>query len=188
MTLAEHFSAAGVPTFIPDMKGDILALARSCPTIAYDLFGESGLPLSVAVDNIGPELMSRSLSLSDSQAGVLDVADVYAPRAGMPLKTINDLRRVLAAMVANRHSVSANIGLVSPVSVGAIQRALLRLERRGGGSFFRSRRFPFPRCSGWMPAAAWSASWQPISSFYSLTSTARSCYGCFLSCSSASRK
>jgi hypothetical protein len=142
MTLAERFCAAGVPVFVPDMKGDILALARSCPTIAHDLFGESGVPLRAAVDDIGPELMSRSLSLSDSQAGVLDVADVYAPRARMPLSTIDDLRRVMAAMVANRHEVSARIGLVSPVSVGAIQRALLRLERRGGASFFQDPTFP----------------------------------------------
>ncbi|MCC6756515.1 MAG: DUF853 family protein, partial [Arenimonas sp.] len=47
-----------------------------------------------------------------------------------------DLRAVLTHVAENKAAVSARYGLVSPASVAAIQRALLRLEQQGGEEFF----------------------------------------------------
>jgi hypothetical protein len=141
MTMAERFSDAGVPCFIPDIKGDIAALARSAPAIAFDLFGERGVPLRASVADIGPRLLSRALNLSPAQGGILQIAQRYAPAIGLPLDTLADLRAVLAAMLADRREVSASIGLVSTASVGALQRALLTLEDNGGAAFFGAPSF-----------------------------------------------
>ena len=85
--LAEGFSAAGVPVFLSDVKGDLSGLAasgspdhklhegfakrcqtmgldlvyRSFPVIFWDLFGEKGHPVRATVSEMGPLLLSRLL-------------------------------------------------------------------------------------------------------------------------------
>src|SRR5690606_42027819 len=55
---------------------------------------------------------------------------------GRLLLGLDDLRGLLALVLEERKAVSAGYGLVAPQSVGAIQRALLRLEQDGGERFF----------------------------------------------------
>ena len=160
--LAEGFSAAGVPVFLSDVKGDLSGIAasgssehklhgafskraatigldltyRAFPVIFWDLFGEKGHPVRATVDEMGPLLLSRLLDLSEAQEGVLNVAFRLSDEEGLPLLDLKDLQSLLAFVAENSESLSARYGLVSRESVGAIQRRLLVLENQGGAGFF----------------------------------------------------
>ncbi|HIY70422.1 MAG TPA: DUF853 domain-containing protein, partial [Candidatus Luteimonas excrementigallinarum] len=159
MMLAESFSRAGVPVFMADMKGDVAGLAvpgtmneglqkranlmgidgftvEGSPTILWDLYGKLGHPVRTTVTEMGPTLLGRILELNDTQSGVLDIVFKLADDRGLLLLDLADLRALLALVLEERKAVSAEYGLVSPQSVGAIQRALLRLEQDGGDQFF----------------------------------------------------
>src|SRR5690554_6872681 len=159
MMLAESFSRAGVPVFMADMKGDVAGLAvpgtvneglqkridllgidgftvEGSPTIFWDLYGKLGHPVRTTVTEMGPTLLGRILELNDTQSGVLDIVFKLADDRGLLLLDLADLRALLDLVREERKAVSAEYGLVNPQSVGAIQRALLRLEQDGGGEFF----------------------------------------------------
>lgn len=135
-TLIEGFSAAGVPVFASDVKGDLGALAHSCPHQFLDVYGQEGAPLRVPVWAFGADLLARALELTDAQAGCVEVGFAYADARGLPLDTLADLRALLAAMLGEREAISREIGLVGGASIGAVQRALLRLENQGAAHFF----------------------------------------------------
>jgi DNA helicase HerA-like ATPase len=159
MVLAEGFSRMGVPVFMADVKGDIAGLAiagtmnekiqsrvadigitdyvnEASPVAFWDLFGKKGHPVRTTVSEFGPDLFARVLELNETQAGVLDIAFKLADDDGLLLLDLEDLRAVLNHVSENKTEVSAKYGLVSPASVAAIQRALLRLEQQGGEHFF----------------------------------------------------
>ncbi len=159
MTLAEGFSRLGVPVFLADVKGDVAGLAvagspseklqariaeigigdyvsEASPVVFWDLFGKRGHPVRTTVSEIGPTLLSRMLELNDTQAGVLDIVFKLADDRGLLLLDLKDLRALLALVVDERKDISTSYGLVSTPSIGAIQRALLRLESDGGEMFF----------------------------------------------------
>ena len=159
MTLAEGFSRIGVPVFLADVKGDVSGLAvpgapsdklaeriaqigvdgwtpEGCPTIFWDLYGKLGHPVRTTVSEMGPTLLSRILELNDTQSGVLDIVFKLADDRGLLLLDLDDLRALLNLVVEERKDISTRYGLVSTQSVGAIQRALLRLEQEGGQQFF----------------------------------------------------
>ena len=160
--LAEGFSAAGVPVFLSDVKGDLSGLAaagsathklhdgftkrsqtigldlqyRAFPVIFWDLFGENGHPVRATVAEMGPLLLSRLLELSEAQEGVLNVAFRLSDEEALPLLDLKDLQALLTFVAENAASISARYGLVSKESVGAIQRRLLVLENEGGAKLF----------------------------------------------------
>ncbi|MGH8076142.1 MAG: helicase HerA-like domain-containing protein [Lysobacter sp.] len=159
MTLAEGFSRLGVPVFLADVKGDVAGLAvagtvteklqarideigitdyvsEGNPTVFWDLFGKLGHPVRTTISEIGPTLLSRILELNDTQSGVLDIVFKLADDRGLLLLDLKDLRALLALVVEERKDVSTSYGLVSTQSIGAIQRALLRLDSEGGEAFF----------------------------------------------------
>ncbi|WP_149193745.1 helicase HerA-like domain-containing protein [Luteimonas suaedae] len=159
MTLAEGFSRIGVPVFLADVKGDVAGLAvpgadsegvrkrietigiadyrsEGSPTIFWDLYGKLGHPVRTTVSEMGPTLLSRILELNDTQGGVLDITFKLADDRGLLLLDLDDLRALLALVAEERKAVSTEYGLVSAQSIGAIQRALLRLEQEGGAQFF----------------------------------------------------
>ncbi|WP_425962627.1 helicase HerA-like domain-containing protein [Rhizobium nepotum] len=140
-TLVEQFSKAGVPVFVSDVKGDIAALSRSCPTQFLDVFGETGKPLIVSISAMGPELMSRAMELTDTQAGVLEIAFAVSRDKEWPLDTISNLRATLALCIRYQDEISARYGQISKASVGVIMRGLLRIEQQGGNRFFGNRQF-----------------------------------------------
>lgn len=140
-TLAEGFSRAGVPVFVTDAKGDLSGIAvagtgPANPVRFWDAFGEAGSAARLTVEAVGAETMARTLSLTDIQAGCLEVAFAFAESDGLKLQTLEDLRRVLSLISANAKAVSAQYGLVGAGSIAAIQRALLRLEKAGGNRVF----------------------------------------------------
>jgi uncharacterized protein len=159
LVMAEGFSRLGVPVVIADAKGDIAGLAMpgtpheritervdrigipdyeqsGSPVVFWDLWGEQGHPVRTTITEMGPTLLSRVLELNDTQEGVLNVAFRVADEAGLLLLDLKDLRSLLNHVAQQRQAVSAQYGLVNTASIGAIQRALLRIEAEGGERFF----------------------------------------------------
>ncbi|MBV2360856.1 DUF853 domain-containing protein [Thalassococcus sp. CAU 1522] len=161
--LAEGFSAAGVPVFMSDVKGDLSGLARpgsaefklhgpfmeraakigfddfgydAFPVTFWDLFGEQGHPIRTTVAEMGPLLLSRLLELSEAQEGILNIAFRVADEEGMPLLDLDDLRAMLVWLGENRDALSLRYGNLATSSIGAIQRRLLVLENQGGSKLF----------------------------------------------------
>ena len=159
--LAEAFSRIGVPVFLADIKGDLSGLCRAgtadnakvvqrvkdlelkdafefagCPTVFWDVFGEQGHPVRTTISDMGPLLLSRLLDLNDTQSGVLTIAFKVADDNGLLLLDLKDLRAMLQHVSSIAKELSAEYGNVSAASVGAIQRALLRIEEQGGDMFF----------------------------------------------------
>ncbi len=160
--MAEGFSAAGVPVFLSDMKGDLsgLAVAGSAdatlhdafmkradtiglvlaydrfPVTFWDLFGEKGHPIRATVAEMGPLLLARLMDLTDVQEGVLNVAFRVADEDGLPLLDLKDLQALLVWVGQNAKALSLRFGHVAASSVGAIKRQLLVLENQGGTALF----------------------------------------------------
>lgn len=160
--LAESFSAAGVPVFLADVKGDLAGLAmpgsesfklhdafmkraqtigydlqyQSFPVTFWDLFGEKGHPIRTTVTEMGPLLLARLLDLTDAQEGVLNIAFRIADEEGLPLLDLKDLQAMLVWLGDNAREVGLRYGNISKASVGAIQRQLLVLENQGGTNLF----------------------------------------------------
>ena len=157
--LAETFSQAGVPCFMADMKGDLSGISQTgamsgfiekrcaefgisnpafggCPVQFFDVFGEQGHPMRTTVSNMGPQLLSRLLGLSEVQSGVLDIVFRVADERGLLLLDMKDLRSMLGYVAEHAAELQTNYGNVTSASVGAIQRALLSLESQGAEKFF----------------------------------------------------
>ncbi len=160
--LAEAFSAAGVPVFVSDVKGDVSGLSRpgdaghkahanlqaravqiglgeyayeAFPVVFWDLFGEAGHPVRATVSEMGPLMLSRMLELSEAQEGVMNIAFRVADEQGLALLDLKDLRSMLVWLADNAKEVGKTYGNVAPATVGAIQRQLLVLENQGAEAF-----------------------------------------------------
>ena len=157
--LAEGFSAAGVPVFCADVKGDLAGLAMAgeekdflekraadigladyeydrFPCILWDLYGDSGHPIRTTITEMGPLLLSRLMDLTNAQEGALNIAFKIADEEGFALLDLKDLQAMLQWMYDNSRELSAEYGNISKASVGAIQRSLLVLEQQGADHFF----------------------------------------------------
>lgn len=158
--LAEGLSAAGVPVFAADIKGDLSGLGaagepkdflekraktigfdghyryEAFPVVFWDLFGQQGHPIRTTIAEMGPLLLSRLMGLNDTQEGVLTIAFRLSDDEGMALLDLKDLRAMLVNMAERTTEISAEYGNVSKASIGAIQRRLLTLEDQGGEHFF----------------------------------------------------
>ena len=157
--LAETFSQAGVPCFMADMKGDLSGISQTgqlsgfiekrcaefgienpqfqgSPVCFYDVFGEKGHPMRTTISNMGPELLSRLMELNEVQAGVMTILFKVADERRLLLLDLKDLRSMLTYISDHASELTKQYGNVSSASVGAIQRALLRLEEQGADKFF----------------------------------------------------
>ena len=158
--LAEGFSAAGVPVFAADIKGDLSGLAavgepkdflvkragevglgddwkqRAYPAIFWDVFGQDGHPIRATVMDMGPLLLSRMLELNEVQEGVLNIAFRVAADEKIPILDLKDLRSIISNVAERSKELIQKYGNVATTSVGAIQRRLLVLEEQGADQFF----------------------------------------------------
>lgn len=157
--MAESFSDMGVPVFMADVKGDLSGMCRrgkdsddmrarierfgiegfeyrAYPTRFWDIFGENGIPVRVSVSEMGPVLLSRLLSLTEVQQGVLNIVFRAADDNDLLLIDLKDLRAMVQFVGDNRAEFTTMYGNVSTASIGAIQRALLAFEDEGGALFF----------------------------------------------------
>src|SRR6266699_3591752 len=158
-TLAENFSARGVPVFMADVKGDLAGLSQpggnnpkilerakelkiddfkgeACPVVFWDVFGEQGHPVRATVSEMGPLLLARLLELNDTQEGVLNMVFEIADENGLLLLDLKDLRAMLQYVADNADQFKTQYGNISAASAGAIQRSLLALESQGADKFF----------------------------------------------------
>lgn len=157
--LAEAFSRIGTPVFVADVKGDLSGISQAAvpseklkerltrlgiaepawggsPVEFWDLFGEKGHPLRATISDMGPLLLARMLELNDTQEGVLNIVFRVADDEGMLLLDLKDLRSMLQAVSDRAAELRTRYGNIASASVGAIQRALLRLESQGADHFF----------------------------------------------------
>jgi len=157
--LAESFSDMGVPVFVADIKGDLSGMCaagaenkhirrsidtmglgnfdyRPYPVRFWDVYGKQGIPVRTTISEMGPELLSRLLGLNETQNGILRIVFRIADERGLLLQDLKDLRAMVQHVGDNAKEYKLVYGNIAPQSVGAIQRALLRLEDEGGETFF----------------------------------------------------
>ncbi len=157
-TLAENFSAIGVPVFLADVKGDLSGLAKpgadsakvkeraaqmnlditpnGFPVVFWDVFGKSGHPVRATISEMGPLLLSRLFNLNDTQEGVLNVVFHVADEEGLLLLDMKDLQAMLQHVAQNAAQYTTKYGNVTAATIGTIQRALLTLQQQGADKFF----------------------------------------------------
>ncbi|MFL6527234.1 MAG: helicase HerA-like domain-containing protein, partial [Chthoniobacterales bacterium] len=135
-TLAESFSARGVPVFMADVKGDLAGLSQPgannpkvvgrakelgiadfkgepCPVEFWDVFGENGHPVRATVSEMGPLLLGRLLDLNDTQEGVLNMVFKIADESGLLLLDLKDLRAMVQYVADNADQFKTQYGNVS---------------------------------------------------------------------------
>ena len=157
--MAESFSAAGVPVFLADVKGDLAGTAlpgeanekikerleklgvndfefKGFPTVFWDVFGKGGHPIRTTIQSVGPTILSRMLGLNETQEGVLAIIFKIARENGYELVDLKDLRLVLQYVAENSKQYTVSYGNIASQSVGAIQRSLIMIEEQGGDKFF----------------------------------------------------
>ena len=161
--IVEGFSAAGVPTFVADVKGDLSGLAMAgsptskihpifaqratdvgmtdwayhdAPVQFWDLFGEQDHPIRTTVSEMGPLLLSRLMNLNEVQEGVLNIAFNVADKEKLLLLDLDDLQSMLVHCGQQADQLTLQYGNVSKQSIGTIQRSLLQLRSQGGDHFF----------------------------------------------------
>jgi DNA helicase HerA-like ATPase len=161
--IVEGLSAAGVPTFVADVKGDLAGLAmpgsatakpheafatrakeigyagwayEAMPVQFWDLFAEQGHAIRTTVSEMGPLLLARLMNLNEVQEGVLAIAFHVADKEGLMLLDLDDLQAMLVHVGERADELTLEYGNVAKPSVGAIQRSLLQLRAQGGDHFF----------------------------------------------------
>ncbi|MEK6748553.1 MAG: helicase HerA-like domain-containing protein [Pseudomonadota bacterium] len=157
--LAEAFSAAGVPVFMADAKGDLSGLAKAgmaspkiaqriselaiedfsygaAPVAFWDVFGTQGHPVRTTVSEMGPLLLARLLDLNETQASVLSLVFKIADDHGLLLLDMKDLRAMVQYVGEHAAEFKTEFGNISTASIGAIQRGLVALDEQGGDVFF----------------------------------------------------
>lgn len=160
-TLSETFSDMGVPVFAADMKGDLSGVAKAggnkesvtkrvdgyklrdkgfefkaFPVRFWDVFGEQGHPVRTTITAMGPLLLERLLQLNETQGAILSMVFKIADDNNLLLIDLKDLQKMVQFVGDNRAEFTTKYGNISPASIGAIQRALLRLESEGADKFF----------------------------------------------------
>lgn len=163
--LAEQLSAAGVPVFAADIKGDLSGMsvpgagnekitaraasvgqtwtAQGFPTEFYALGGEGiGIPLRVTMSSFGPLLLAKVLGLNDTQESSLGLVFHYADKAGLPLLDLTDLRAVVQHLTSDEGKADLkNLGGLSSATAGVILRELIGFSDQGADAFFGEPEF-----------------------------------------------
>ncbi len=163
--MAEQLSAAGVPVFAADIKGDLSGLsvpgdggekiaaraatvgqawtATAFPTEFYALGGEgTGIPLRVTMSAFGPTLLSKVLDLNDTQESSLGLIFHYADNQGLALLDLADLRAVMTYLLSDEGKAELKtIGGLSTATAGVILRELVNFEAQGADKFFGEPEF-----------------------------------------------
>ena len=163
--MAEGLSAAGVPVFITDVKGDLSGLmspgapseklqARTTaqgqsswqptgyPTefLTLGVSSESapGAPVRTTVQNFGALLLSRALGLNATQTEALQLIFEYCEQRTMALDDLKDLQEVVTFLTSTDEGKTElnSIGGVSRPTAGVILRSVAALAAQGGDVFF----------------------------------------------------
>jgi uncharacterized protein len=163
--LAEQLSAAGVPVFMPDMKGDISGIAKEgivndrikerataigldykasgYPIELYSLSGKLGSQMRATVTEFGPVLLTKILELNEVQSGVLMIIFKYADDKKLPIVDLNDLKKVLNYLTegVGAAEIKNDYGKISSATASTILRKLVALEQQGVDQLFGEKSF-----------------------------------------------
>jgi len=158
--IAEQLSAAGVPVFIPDVKGDLTGLfapgeasdrttqraaetgddwaPAAFPVEFLSLAGQGGaVPVRATIDSFGPILLSKVLGLNATQESTLGLIFHWADQRTLPLLDLKDLRAVTMHLTSDEGKEDLReLGGVSKATAGVILRAVTNLDAQGGDAFF----------------------------------------------------
>jgi uncharacterized protein len=158
--LTEQLSAAGVPVFAADMKGDVSGLAapgdadgpaakrdgelgidykpESYPVEFLSLGGVGpGVPVRASVSDFGPQLLAKVLGANETQEQSLSLVFRFSDEKGLPLLDLSDLRALLQHLESDAGRAELEgLGGVSKQTIGVLLRALAQLEDGGGKEFF----------------------------------------------------
>lgn len=157
--MAESFSSLGVPVFMADVKGDIAGTAvigemneniqkrvndlklenfdvQEFPVRFFDVFGDKGHHIRARIQDIGPDILSMMLGLSEAQEGVLNIIFRIAEEEKIDLDDLKDLEKFLNYISEHRKDYISEYGNISTQSVGVILRSLSVLKNQGADKFF----------------------------------------------------
>jgi uncharacterized protein len=158
--LAEQLSAAGVPVFAADVKGDLSGLTKpgergdkvearvedlgatwdpsGHPVTFLSLGGIGpGIPVRATVSSFGPRLLAKVLGANETQTSSLSLVFHYADSAGLALLDLADLRAVLQFLTsADGKEQLKGIGGLSTATAGVLLRSIVELESQGAAAFF----------------------------------------------------
>ena len=156
--MAEQASAAGCPVFAADMKGDLAGVGAAgaaddkltaraveladqwapaaCPVELMSLTGEGGVPLRATVTGFGPTLLSKVLSLNETQESSLSLVFRFCDEKGLALIDLEDLRAALAYLTGPGKAELKELGGISTSTAGVLLREVSQLEGEGGDVFF----------------------------------------------------
>ncbi|PPG27822.1 DUF853 domain-containing protein [Pseudoclavibacter sp. RFBG4] len=158
--LAEQLSAAGVPVFAADIKGDLSGIATpgepsdkllertrgigqdwvpaAAPTEVFSLGGRGiGVPIRATVSSFGPLMLSKVLGLNKTQESSLGLVFHFADEQGLALVDLSDLRTVLQYLTSTEGKLELEgIGGLSKQTAGVILRELVNFSEQGADIFF----------------------------------------------------
>src|SRR5262245_61469260 len=156
--VAEQLSAAGIPVFLADLKGDLSGIAvpgeadervqarardtgwmwhaAGVPVEFYSLSGRRGAQVRATVSSFGPLLLAKVLELNDTQTSVLSLVFKFCDDHGLELYDFADLRAALQHLSGPGAAELASYGGVSKQSVGVLLREMVELEGQGALAFF----------------------------------------------------
>ncbi len=161
--LAGQLSAAGVPVFLADLKGDLSGLAApgvpdpklaerakavgipftptAYPVEFLSLTGTRGIQLRATVSSFGPLLFARVLGLNEIQQSVLSLVFKFCDDKGLLLLDLADLKAVLQHLSGTGAVELADYGGMSKPTVGVLLRKMTELEQQGADRFFGEPEF-----------------------------------------------
>ena len=163
--LAGQLSAAGVPVFAVDVKGDLSGVGaagdptnknvvdriaslqwpfepRAHPVEVLSLSGNQGAHVRASVSSFGPLLLGKVLDLNDTQTSILSLVFRYCDDEHLPLLDLADLRTTLKFLGSDEaKAVLDDLGGISPASLGVILRAIVTIEQEGADVFFGEPEF-----------------------------------------------
>lgn len=161
--IAEQLSAAGVPVFVADIKGDLSGLAipgtahpkideraaatgqawqpTGFPVEFLSLTGKLGAQIRATVSSFGPLLLAKVLGLNDTQASVLTMVFRYCDDKQLLLLDMSDLRSVLQYLRDEGAGDLESYGGMSKQTVGVLLREMIELEAQGAEQFFGEPEF-----------------------------------------------
>lgn len=157
--LIEELSLIGVPSVVMDIKGDISGLGaegttnkiiekrsaniqmewqpKGFPIEFMSISDEPGVPLRSTVSEFGPVILSKVLSLNDTQSSLLSMLFMFCDDKKLPLLDLEDLKTVLRyAADEGKDEIKKMYGLVPVSSAQAIMRNITALEQQGGKKIF----------------------------------------------------
>jgi DNA helicase HerA-like ATPase len=158
--MAEQLSAAGVPVFMPDMKGDLSGMAKAgtvndkinervaalgvtfeptaFPVELYSLSGKLGAQMRATVTEFGPVLLGKILELNDTQTGVLNILFKYADDKKLPVVDFSDLKKLLNYLTEGPGAaeIKGDYGKISSATSSTILRKIVSLEQQGVDKIF----------------------------------------------------